>query len=407
MLSADLPRDDIHFSPADRYDWLSYLAFAFHDQRHMESILLATTFPRARIPAWDGTLSAVEWWAEILSEIDCGVIQAGNYQLLTAAVRIYSGNRVFLRLANTYLHEPPACCHVIIQVRTAEAGEQAQRTLRELQLDPVEHWSTARAVSYRVSSADTEKVRTLMTRTGFDWTVVQPGAQDYLLQRLYVEGPDGRQYQVTSAPAQRTVGELVADMVEGFSAGRPTVIDLVGRSGQGHRLDPKSTLVESGVGDGDRLRVYVSGHAFISYARKDSRDADRLQQALERGVPVWRDTADLWPGEDWRAEIRRAITHDALVFLACFSHSSLARKVSYQNEELALAIEQMRLRRPGEPWLIPVRFDDCDVPDIDIGGGRSLASIQRADLFGEPPEESFARLTTAVLRILGHDAHFA
>jgi hypothetical protein len=143
------------------------------------------------------------------------------------------------------------------------------------------------------------------------------------------------------------------------------------------------------------------GHVFISYVREDSLNVDRLQHLLQTaGVRVWRDTADLWPGEDWRIKIRQAITSNALVFLACFSHNSLGRERSYQNEELTLAIDQMRLRRPGEPWLIPIRFDDCDIPDISIGGGRSLGSIQRADLFGDRFTESSARLVEVVQRIL-------
>jgi len=145
-----------------------------------------------------------------------------------------------------------------------------------------------------------------------------------------------------------------------------------------------------------------AGHAFISYVREDSHDVDRLQHVLEEaGISVWRDTADLWPGEDWRAKIRRAITDDALVFIACFSSRSIARKRSYQNEELLLAIEQLRLRRPDDPWLIPVRFDDCDVPDLELGGGRTFASIQRADFFGDGRDVGVARLVSAVLRLLG------
>jgi hypothetical protein len=31
----------------------------------------------------------------------------------------------------------------------------------------------------------------------------------------------------------------------------------------------------------------------------------------------------IWPGEDWRAKIRRVITGDALVFIALFSRASL------------------------------------------------------------------------------------
>jgi hypothetical protein len=145
----------------------------------------------------------------------------------------------------------------------------------------------------------------------------------------------------------------------------------------------------------------VAGHAFISYVREDSAHADRLQQVLEAaGVRVWRDTVDLWPGDDWRQRIRHAITDNALIFIACFSHNSISRKVTFQNEELSLAVEQLRLRPPGEPWLIPVRFDDCDIPDITIGNGRTLTSIQRADLFGDRADEGTVQLVRAVLRIL-------
>jgi WD40 repeat protein len=147
---------------------------------------------------------------------------------------------------------------------------------------------------------------------------------------------------------------------------------------------------------------HVAGHAFISYVREDSRDVARLQRLLEEaGIPVWRDTENLWPGEDWRAEIRRAITDNALVFIACFSHNSVERQRSYQREELFLAIDQLRVRRPDVPWLIPVRFDDCLIPPHDIGAGRTLASIQRADLFGERFDEAASRLATSVLRLLG------
>jgi hypothetical protein len=67
----------------------------------------------------------------------------------------------------------------------------------------------------------------------------------------------------------------------------------------------------------------VAGHAFISYVHEDAEQVDHLQTTLQAaGVRVWRDTEDLWPGEDWRAKIRAAITDDALVFIACFSSRS-------------------------------------------------------------------------------------
>lgn len=146
----------------------------------------------------------------------------------------------------------------------------------------------------------------------------------------------------------------------------------------------------------------VAGHAFVSYVREDSAQVDRLQRALQdAGIPVWRDKSDLWPGEDWQAKIREAITDDALVFIACFSSNSLARVKSYQNEELVLAGEQLRLRQPEQPWLIPVRFDDCEFPDRDLGGGRRLSSLQWVDLFGDTFDDGAARLVAAIRRILG------
>jgi hypothetical protein len=135
--------------------------------------------------------------------------------------------------------------------------------------------------------------------------------------------------------------------------------------------------------------------------REDAHYVDQLQRDLEAaGISVWRDTADLWPGEDWRVKIRRAIIDDALVLIACFSSRSAARVTSYQREELTLAIDQLRQRRPDVPWLIPVRFDDCLMPALDLGAGRTLDSIQRADLFGDRREEQMTRLLATVQRLL-------
>jgi hypothetical protein len=143
------------------------------------------------------------------------------------------------------------------------------------------------------------------------------------------------------------------------------------------------------------------GYVFISYVREDAGQVDLLQRRLESAaIRVWRDTVSLWPGQDWRAEIRRAISDGALVFLACFSRKSASRQVTYQNEELVLAIEQQRIRPPGAQWLIPVRFEDCELPDIDIGAGRTLTSLQSADLHGVHRDRNTDRLVATVRKIL-------
>jgi TIR domain/NNMT/PNMT/TEMT family len=143
------------------------------------------------------------------------------------------------------------------------------------------------------------------------------------------------------------------------------------------------------------------GHVFISYVRADSAKADWLQGIFEAaGIPVWRDRTSLWPGDDWRHKIRDAITGDALVFIACFSSNSAARPKSYMYEELSLAIDELRQRRPQDPWLIPALFDNCEIPHYELGHGRTLASIQWANLFGESRDQEAGRLVEAVQRLL-------
>jgi hypothetical protein len=158
----------------------------------------------------------------------------------------------------------------------------------------------------------------------------------------------------------------------------------------------------SAAGESSPAGTDLAGLVFVSYVREDSARVDRLQRGFEAaGIRVWRATANLLPGENWRTKIRSAISDDALVFLACFSKASVTREKSYQNEELSLAIEQMRQRNPGRPWLIPVRFEDCVVPDLEIGLGRYLSSIHTADLIDDRFDEGLAKLVTQVARILG------
>jgi FxsC-like protein len=144
-----------------------------------------------------------------------------------------------------------------------------------------------------------------------------------------------------------------------------------------------------------------SGHAFISYVEEDLAQVAQLQTLLfVAGVPMWRDADDLLPGDVRSEAIRDAITADSIAFLACFSRSSRAQATSNQNEQLLLAIEEARRRPPRSPWIIPIRFDDCEIPDLDIGGGRRLRDIQSVDLFGDSYFASATRLITALKRIL-------
>ena len=147
----------------------------------------------------------------------------------------------------------------------------------------------------------------------------------------------------------------------------------------------------------------VSDHVFISYISEDADQVDELQGALEAAdFIVWRDKDKLWPGDDWQSEIRKAIRSGSLVFLACFSSNLAKRNKPYQFEELTLAAEEYRLRPPGASWLMTARLDECEIPELDLGAGRTLGrSIHRADLFGTQKSAQLSRFVVAIQLSMG------
>ncbi|MCF6376339.1 toll/interleukin-1 receptor domain-containing protein [Nocardioides KLBMP 9356] len=143
-------------------------------------------------------------------------------------------------------------------------------------------------------------------------------------------------------------------------------------------------------------------HVFISYVHENDTQVDRLCAILDAAqIPFWRDRVNLAPGDNWRAEIKKAIRDGSLVFLACFSEDSRSRTKTHMNEELTLAVEEFRQMPPGHKWLIPVRFDNGPLPEWDLGGGRGLADLNYVDLYGPTEPAAAASLVTTINRIMG------
>ena len=144
-----------------------------------------------------------------------------------------------------------------------------------------------------------------------------------------------------------------------------------------------------------------SGHVFLSYVREDAAAVNKLRSTLcKADIPVWLDTEDIAPGLLWEKEIQRAIGKNAIAFIACFSKESVERERSVQREELIQATREYRLRDPNRSWLIPVRLSDAPLPDLDIGFGHTLDSLQRLDLFGENVRAGYRRLIRTIRELL-------
>ncbi len=121
-------------------------------------------------------------------------------------------------------------------------------------------------------------------------------------------------------------------------------------------------------------------HAFISYCHENKDSIDRLcQDLISHGVTVWLDRNEIHPGVQWKQAIRQAIHHGDF-FIACFSKEYNNRDKTYMNEELTVAIDRLRQKPNDKIWFIPVRLNECEIPDIDIGEGETLRDLQYIDL---------------------------
>jgi HEAT repeat protein len=122
-------------------------------------------------------------------------------------------------------------------------------------------------------------------------------------------------------------------------------------------------------------------NVFISYVHEDSALVVRLADNLTAfGITVWLDRNSIEPGARWKDSIREGISHGDF-FIACFSNAYAQRSKTYMNEELTLAIDELRQRPTDQAWFIPVLVDDCKPERRAIGAGETLADLQHVPLF--------------------------
>lgn len=112
---------------------------------------------------------------------------------------------------------------------------------------------------------------------------------------------------------------------------------------------------------------------FLSYAHQDYEKVKELyDKLLKAGYRPWIDKEELPPGVRWDVAIKKAI-RDSDFFLACLSETSVNRKGVLQSER-EQALEILSGMKDTDIYLIPVRLDDCDPPEI-------LSRFQYVDLF--------------------------
>jgi hypothetical protein len=104
---------------------------------------------------------------------------------------------------------------------------------------------------------------------------------------------------------------------------------------------------------------------FISYAREDSRHAERLYMDLRiNEIDAWLDTKCLLPGQNWKREISRAI-RESVYFLALISSNSVNKRGTVQTE-IKRALEVLSEVPSHQIFLIPVRLDSTTPVDEEL-----------------------------------------
>ena len=108
---------------------------------------------------------------------------------------------------------------------------------------------------------------------------------------------------------------------------------------------------------------------FISYSYKDKQLADKLALELENsGLSIWRAEENIYPGENWSLEIRKALYRaDAIVIL--ITQNSAGSKWAYNELEYALSSSRLKDRvipvlygrTVNMPWILkkfePIQYD--------------------------------------------------
>lgn len=120
---------------------------------------------------------------------------------------------------------------------------------------------------------------------------------------------------------------------------------------------------------------------FISYVSENEELAKKLKLSLEKyGIKVWFDKESIPVGSRWELEIRKGITNGDF-FIACFSKEYSMRLKTYMNEELTIAIEELRQRVWDQSWFLPVLINQTEIPVMPIRRGEDLSSIQALKLY--------------------------
>ena len=137
-----------------------------------------------------------------------------------------------------------------------------------------------------------------------------------------------------------------------------------------------------------------SFHMFMRTARSSIELATEL---LSNDITVWLDRNNIEPGVRWKDAIRKAI-QEGKFFIACFSNEYNQRDRTHMNEELYIAIDELRTRPTDRTWFIPLLLNETHIPTRRIGGAEDLSDLQIVNFY-----ENWDEGINRIIRVLGRE----
>lgn len=268
---------------------LDELSYVIQGQEQATIILESIGYPRGGRPQYPINSNTLEYWTNICTTITNGSVPGGNdlQVLVDALARRYPSNPIFTRCRSSQpreINRIPGAIHnrefvyLLVQgsANVEQLIDQAQQIAENMGISGqsvrLEFHSTE-GVLLLLDNWTTEQAVQLSKRlhipvppgeTPVQASVSSSRFEDYLLSRLYVEGPDQSRFEINNARAS-TKNHDIAQGVLGTQyennplgaggKGRRATIDHLKPDGTTVRCDPDKTLHESNIRDGDTLHV--------------------------------------------------------------------------------------------------------------------------------------------------------
>lgn len=117
----------------------------------------------------------------------------------------------------------------------------------------------------------------------------------------------------------------------------------------------------------------IGARVFISYASEDAEYAQLLYaELLKAGFEPWMDKPPapyehrgLRVGQRWRGEVERALRSADYIILMLSTRS--VQKRGFVRYEFRVALDLMNMVPDGKILVLPIRLDDCVVPELRVG----------------------------------------